>query len=61
MAALHFLKIKHMKKLVCSAEMHVMPTDNPQNATPKKRIAVRALPGDCLIKEEKERPQVLKM
>lgn len=48
------------KELLCSAEMYVMSTGDPQNATPKKRTATRARPGDSLIKEGKKRPQVLK-
>lgn len=43
------------KELLFSAEMYGMSTGDPQNATPKKRAATRAPPGDSLIKEEKKK------
>lgn len=55
LAALHFLRTRHIKKeSYCSPEVYVMPTDDPQNTTPKNRTATRAPPGDSLIKEVKK-------
>lgn len=53
MAFLHFLEIRHIKELLCLADMYVMLTYDPENITPKKKRATRAPPGHSLIKEEK--------
>lgn len=55
MAVLHFLEIRHIKELLCLANVYVMLTDDPDNITPKKKRATRAPPGHSLIKEEKKK------